>query len=150
MTAYSGAVSTTTLAPGALIGIIGPNGAGKSTLVRAMLGLIDTTHGSVTIDGTHHKVANRDIVYVGRGARSVTLERDDAARPARFYMNSVPAGADIPHRLITRAEGKPLDLGDAVQTFQRARQPIAKLRKRFLLIEDWDDERIPGGVHGIA
>ena len=40
-----------TLAPGALIGIIGPNGAGKSTLVRAMLGLIDTTHGSVTIDG---------------------------------------------------------------------------------------------------
>ena len=40
-----------TLAPGALIGIIGPNGAGKSTLVRAMLGLIDTTRGSVTIDG---------------------------------------------------------------------------------------------------
>ncbi|MEQ6334444.1 ABC transporter ATP-binding protein [Sphingobium sp. MK2] len=40
-----------TLAPGALIGIIGPNGAGKSTLVRAMLGLIDTTHGRVTIDG---------------------------------------------------------------------------------------------------
>ena len=40
-----------TLAPGALIGIIGPNGAGKSTLVRAMLGLIDTTRGRVTIDG---------------------------------------------------------------------------------------------------
>jgi iron complex transport system ATP-binding protein len=40
-----------TLAPGALIGIIGPNGAGKSTLVRAMLGLIATTRGSVTIDG---------------------------------------------------------------------------------------------------
>ncbi|MDR7155974.1 iron complex transport system ATP-binding protein [Sphingobium xenophagum] len=40
-----------TLAPGALIGIIGPNGAGKSTLVRAMLGLINTTRGRVTIDG---------------------------------------------------------------------------------------------------
>jgi 4-deoxy-L-threo-5-hexosulose-uronate ketol-isomerase len=27
-------------------------------------------------------------------------------------MNSVPAGADIPHRLITRSESKPLDLGE--------------------------------------
>lgn len=75
--------------------------------------------GSVTIDGTLHAVANRDIVYVGRGARSVTLESDDAAKPARFYMNSVPAGADIPHRLITRAEGKALDLGDATRANRR-------------------------------
>jgi len=75
--------------------------------------------GSVTIDGTRHPVANRDIVYIGRGARSVSLESDDAAAPARFYMNSVPAGADIPHRLITRAEGKALDLGDAARANKR-------------------------------
>ncbi|MCO5160649.1 MAG: 5-dehydro-4-deoxy-D-glucuronate isomerase [Mesorhizobium sp.] len=75
--------------------------------------------GSVTIDGVRYAVANRDIVYVGRGAGSVTLESDDAARPARFYMNSVPAGADIPHRLITRAEGKALDLGDAARANKR-------------------------------
>lgn len=75
--------------------------------------------GSVTIDGTRHAVANRDILYVGRGARSVTLESDDASRPAHFYMNSVPAGADIPHRLITRAEGKALDLGDAARANRR-------------------------------
>ena len=61
-----------TLAPGALIGIIGPNGAGKSTLVRAMLGLIDTTRGSVTIDG--HAIATlpprdraRAIAYLPQG-----------------------------------------------------------------------------------
>lgn len=75
--------------------------------------------GSVTIDGTRHAVANRDIVYVGRGARSIALESDDAASPARFYMNSVPAGADIPHRLITRAQGKALDLGDAARANRR-------------------------------
>jgi 4-deoxy-L-threo-5-hexosulose-uronate ketol-isomerase len=75
--------------------------------------------GSVTIDGARHAVANRDIVYVGRGARSVTLESDDPASPARFYMNSVPAGADIPHRLITRAQGKALDLGDAARANRR-------------------------------
>ena len=75
--------------------------------------------GSVTIDGVRYAVANRDIVYVGRGARSVTLQSDNAARPARFYRNSVPAGADIPHRLITRAEGKALDLGDAARSNKR-------------------------------
>ena len=62
--------------------------------------------GSVTIDGQTFKVANREIVYAGRGAREITLASDDAAKPARFYMNSVPAGADIPHRLITRSEAK--------------------------------------------
>lgn len=75
--------------------------------------------GSVTIDGVRYAVANRDIVYVGRGARSVTLQSDNAARPARFYMNSVPACADIPHRLITGAEGKALDLGDAARSNKR-------------------------------
>jgi len=37
--------------PGTLVGVFGPNGAGKSTLVKAMLGLIPSTTGSVTYDG---------------------------------------------------------------------------------------------------
>ncbi|WP_232491871.1 ABC transporter ATP-binding protein [Novosphingobium kaempferiae] len=40
-----------TLRPGELTGVIGPNGAGKSTLVRAMLGLVPKTQGTVSIDG---------------------------------------------------------------------------------------------------
>ena len=68
--------------------------------------------GSVTVDGSRFETANRDIVYVGRGAKSVSLESADAANPARFYMNSVPAGRDIAHRMIRQAEGKPLDLGE--------------------------------------
>lgn len=68
--------------------------------------------GTVAVDGMRFTVANRDIVYIGRGAREVTLASDDAERPARFYMNSVPAGADIPHRLISRGEAKPLVLGE--------------------------------------
>jgi 4-deoxy-L-threo-5-hexosulose-uronate ketol-isomerase len=34
-------------------------------------------------------------------------------------MNSVPAGADIPHRLITQAESEPLDLGEARRSNKR-------------------------------
>jgi 4-deoxy-L-threo-5-hexosulose-uronate ketol-isomerase len=68
--------------------------------------------GAVTVDGERFALSNRDILYVGRGAARVTMESDDAGRPARFYLNSVPAGADLPHRLIPRAAAKRITLGD--------------------------------------
>lgn len=68
--------------------------------------------GVVAVDGQPFALANRDILYVGRGAERVTMTSDDPARPARFYLNSVPAGADHPHRLIRQAEAKVLRLGD--------------------------------------
>lgn len=42
----------TDFAPGTLTGIIGPNGAGKTTMMRAILGLLPQTHGSIDILGT--------------------------------------------------------------------------------------------------
>lgn len=75
--------------------------------------------GTVTVDGTAFALANRDVLYIGRGAREIVMTSDDPAAPARFYMNSVPAGADIPHRLIRQAEAKPLDLGEAHRANQR-------------------------------
>ncbi len=75
--------------------------------------------GTVTVDGETFALANRDILYIGRGAREVRLSSDDAGTPARFYMNSVPAGADIPHRLIPKAEAKPLELGEDARSNKR-------------------------------
>jgi 4-deoxy-L-threo-5-hexosulose-uronate ketol-isomerase len=75
--------------------------------------------GTVTVDGRRFATAGRDVVYVGRGAREVMLESDDPEKPARFYMNSVPAGADIPSRLIRRQEAKPLDLGETKRANRR-------------------------------
>lgn len=69
--------------------------------------------GVIEVDGETYAVASRDVLYIGRGAKHVALTSDSAATPARFYMNSVPAGADLPHRLIRRAEAKVLDLGEA-------------------------------------
>jgi 4-deoxy-L-threo-5-hexosulose-uronate ketol-isomerase len=68
--------------------------------------------GRVTVDGQGFALANRDILYIGRGAAEVTFQSDDAGAPARFYLNSVPAGADHPHRRIARAEAKVIRLGD--------------------------------------
>ena len=75
--------------------------------------------GRITVDGQTFALANRDVLYIGRGAENVTLTSDDPARPARFYMNSVPAGRDIPHRLITQSESKALDLGEEKRSNKR-------------------------------
>jgi 5-keto 4-deoxyuronate isomerase len=75
--------------------------------------------GTITVDGESFELDNRDVLYVGRGARLLTASSKSADRPARFYMNSVPAGAGIPHRLITQAESKPLDLGEARRSNKR-------------------------------
>ena len=63
--------------------------------------------GTVTIDGESFELASRDILYVGRGAKDVTLSGQ-----GKFYLNSVPAGADHPHRLIRQAESKAVTMGD--------------------------------------
>lgn len=68
--------------------------------------------GRIAVDGVSFALGNRDVLYIGRGAGSVSFASDDPARPARFYVNSVPAGADHPHRLIRRDEAKPLELGE--------------------------------------
>jgi len=69
--------------------------------------------GTIVVDGTSYALENRDVLYIGRGAREISVSSADASAPARFYMNSVPAGADIPHRLIKRSESKMLTFGDA-------------------------------------
>jgi len=55
-----------------LVGVIGPNGAGKSTLVRAILGLVPASAGTIRIDGVEvgridrHDLARR-LAYLPQG-----------------------------------------------------------------------------------
>ena len=39
------------IAPGELVGVLGPNGAGKTTLMRAVLGLVPASQGSIHVLG---------------------------------------------------------------------------------------------------
>jgi len=76
--------------------------------------------GRIEVDGKSFDLDNRDILYVGRGAQRLTLSSADAAHPARFYMTSVPSQVDYPHRVITRAEAKPLELGEERRSNKRS------------------------------
>jgi ABC-2 type transport system ATP-binding protein len=39
------------IAPGEIFSLIGPNSSGKTTIVKSILGLLQSTHGTITIDG---------------------------------------------------------------------------------------------------
>lgn len=44
--------------PGDYVGIVGPNGSGKSTLIKTILGLVDSSAGSVQLFGTQQGAFN--------------------------------------------------------------------------------------------
>ena len=49
---------------GVLVAIVGPNGAGKTTLIKAMLGLVPRTAGSVLFHGRPYEEQRRITGYV--------------------------------------------------------------------------------------
>lgn len=95
---------------------------GTRTLFQAREGGIanlGASPGTVTVDGEAFRLAPRDVLYVGRGAEAVTLASDDPADPALFYLNSVPAQADHPHRLIARDQSKAVAMGEEGKSNRR-------------------------------
>jgi manganese/iron transport system ATP-binding protein len=52
------------VAAGQSVALIGPNGAGKSTLIRAVLGLVPLTSGTIEVLGREPQAARRQVAYV--------------------------------------------------------------------------------------
>ncbi len=76
-------------------------------LQRRELGIINIGGaGKITVDGKAYPVADKEGMYIGMGAQKIFFESDDAANPAKFYMNSAPAHHAYPTVLI-KPEGTP-------------------------------------------
>ena len=75
--------------------------------------------GRVVADGVEHVLGRRDLVYVGRGTKSVTFSSDDPLEPARFYLVSYPAHADHPTTRVTAAEVQAGEMGSMEQANRR-------------------------------
>ncbi len=52
------------IAMGEFIGVLGPNGSGKTTLMRAILGLVPPSHGSIHVLGRPATRGNPAIGYM--------------------------------------------------------------------------------------
>jgi len=95
---------TLTLAPPASL-------AAEYFLERRELGVLNIgAPGSVSVDGTCHKLNKLDVLYVGRGSRDVRFESDSTEQSAKFYLISYPAHASHPTTCINGASvtGSPI------------------------------------------
>ena len=76
--------------------------------------------GKVEADGQGYDIANRDMIYLGMGAKSVSFASSDGAAPAKFYLLSAPAHQAYPTRHIRIGDAKRLDLGSQATSNERS------------------------------
>jgi 4-deoxy-L-threo-5-hexosulose-uronate ketol-isomerase len=102
-----------------------PSSLGKTIgvsylLERRELGAINIGgDGWVDVDGTRYTVRNEEAIYIGQGAQAIAFGSDDAARPAKFYLNCAPAHTSYPTRTISLAQASPQTLGDPATSNRR-------------------------------
>jgi len=81
-------------------------------LERRELGIINVGGaGTVTVDGERFEIGYKEALYIGRGKQALLFSSNDAAAPAKFYLNSTPAHAAFPTRRVTRKDAEVVTLG---------------------------------------
>lgn len=89
-------------------------------LDRRELGIVNLGGaGTVTTDGVAHDLSPRDALYVGMGTKEVRFASADAAKPAKFYLVSLPAHARHDTVKIGLAEARKVVLGAAATSNAR-------------------------------
>ena len=81
-------------------------------LHRREIGVINVGGvGKVKVGNEEYAIDHKEALYVGCGDHEVVFSSDDAAQPAKFYLNSAPAHKSYPTRKITKADAVVLELG---------------------------------------
>lgn len=75
--------------------------------------------GHVEADGQSFPLPPGDVLYVGRGTRSVRFHSSHAGNPLQAYLLSYPAHATHPTRPIRRAEARNINLGSKTEANER-------------------------------
>jgi 4-deoxy-L-threo-5-hexosulose-uronate ketol-isomerase len=89
-------------------------------LERREMGVLNVGgNGTIVIDGDAFTLDNCDMLYVGRGVRSVNFQSEDPSNPARFYINSSPAHATHPTRRANKEDANIVELGDQAHANKR-------------------------------
>ena len=81
-------------------------------LERRELGIINIgSKGTVTVDGTEYVLNNLEGLYVGMGAKDISLSSANGSDPAKFYMCTVPAHKSYPTTVIPFEKAIHLEAG---------------------------------------
>src|SRR5690606_11610444 len=66
--------------PGRISGFLGPNGAGKTTSLRMLLGLIQQSSGTATIDGQTYADLDQPLRHVGSALEATNFHPGRSGR----------------------------------------------------------------------
>ncbi len=92
----------------------------RNLLDNRELGIINVGgEGVVTVDGKDYTLGFQEALYVGRGAKDITVASKDAAKPAHFYMNSATAHKSYPTKKVTLKEANNIKAGSLKESNDR-------------------------------
>ncbi len=81
-------------------------------LHRRELGVINVGGaGKIKVGNEEYAIGHKEALYVGCGDHEVVFASDNAAQPAKFYINSSPAVKPLPTRKVTKADAIVLEMG---------------------------------------
>lgn len=93
---------------------------GRNLLDNRELGIINVGgEGTVTIDGKSYNLAFQEALYVGKGAKSITMASKNAAQPAKFYMNSACAHQTFPTKKVSLKDANNIKAGSMAESNDR-------------------------------
>jgi zinc/manganese transport system ATP-binding protein len=124
------------IATGEFVGVLGPNGAGKTTLMRAVLGLVPTSRGTIRVLGRLAARGNPAIGYIPQIRRSGS----DLRLSGRGFVAAVVNGHRLGLPFATKAAHAEVDrVLDLVGAGDLARRPLAEMsggeQQRLLLAQ---------------
>lgn len=87
---------------------------------RREIGIINIgAPGIIIVDKKNYKMANKDALYIGRGAKNIQFKSNNPAKPAMFYFVSYPAHHAYPTKQIKCADSTPVKLGSQKEANKR-------------------------------
>lgn len=94
--------------------------SGRNLLDNRELGIINIGgDGTVTVDGKSYDLGFQEALYVGKGAKDIVVASNDAANPAKFYMNSATAHVAYPTKKVTLKEANNIKAGSLKESNDR-------------------------------
>ena len=116
-----------TVAAGEFVAILGPNGVGKSTLLKAILGLIPLSAGTVRLLGRPPGQANRDVGYLPQRRSFDASLRVRGLDVVRLGLDGDRWGLPVPGRRSRAATARVRELVELVGAAGYAHRPIGQL-----------------------
>ncbi len=84
----------------------------ESFTSRREMGIVNVGGpGKVKVNDKVYGLEFKEALYIGKGEKKIFFESDDKTNPAKFYINSVPAHAAYPDKLISRKDAIVVELG---------------------------------------